>query len=111
MGRASESIEAAIYFCAREAIQNAAKHAGAGAKVTVTLARSSRSIEFTVSDDGAGMPADMRGNGMGITGMRDRIEAVGGHFECASAPGQGTSIRGTIPAGDEAPRHPQSDSA
>ena len=100
IGRSSDAIEAAIYFCAREAIQNTAKHAGPGAKVTVTLADRENTIQFTVSDDGAGMPADTDTTGVGITGMRDRIEAVGGQFEIVSTPGQGTSIHGTIPDGE-----------
>lgn len=101
--RSSDAIEAAIYFCAREAIQNTAKHAGRGATATVTLARRDRAIEFTVSDDGAGMPPERHTSGTGITGMRDRIEAVGGHFEIAFAPGQGTSVHGAIP---HRPREP-----
>jgi signal transduction histidine kinase len=97
IGRSSDAVEAAIYFCAREAIQNTAKHAGSGAKVTVALARRGNTIQFTVTDNGAGMPPETDTTGIGITGMRDRIEAVGGRFEIVSAPGQGTSVHGTIP--------------
>ena len=100
IGRSSDAIEAAIYFCAREAIQNTAKHAGPGANVTVALTHHQETIEFTVRDDGAGMPPERGRDGIGITSMRDRIEAVGGHFEIASAAGQGTSIHGTIPDRD-----------
>ena len=99
IGRSSDTIEAAIYFCAREAIQNTAKHAGPGARVTVALAERENTLQFTVTDNGAGFPPEADTNGFGITGMRDRIEAVGGHFEIVSRPGQGTSVRGTIPAG------------
>jgi signal transduction histidine kinase len=97
IGRSSDAIEATIYFCAREAIQNTAKHAGPGATVAVTLAHREDAIEFTVTDDGAGMPPETDINGIGLTSMHDRIEAVGGQFEIVSAPGQGTSIHGTIP--------------
>jgi signal transduction histidine kinase len=100
IGRSSEAIENAIYFCAREAIQNTAKHAGPGAKVAVTLAHIRSAIEFTVSDDGVGMPPLNDTDGIGITGMRDRIEAVGGQFELVSAPGRGTAVHGTIPDGE-----------
>ena len=96
IGRSSDAIEAAIYFVASEAIQNSGKHAGPDAKVAVTLARTEDTIEFTVSDDGAGMLPETDSDGIGIAGMRDRIKAVGGHFEIVSAPGQGTSIHGTI---------------
>jgi signal transduction histidine kinase len=97
IGRCAEAIEAAIYFCAREAIQNAAKHAGAGAQVTVTLARRQHVIELTISDDGIGMSSDRSTTGFGIAGMHDRIEAAGGRLEILSAPGEGTSVRGVIP--------------
>jgi signal transduction histidine kinase len=54
IGRTSDPIEAAVYFCACEAIQNAAKHAGAGARVTVTLGRRQQTVELTIDDDGKG---------------------------------------------------------
>ena len=97
VGRSSSTIEAAIYFCVREAIQNAAKHAGPGATVTVTLARRRDAIEFIVSDDGVGLPREADREGSGITGMRDRIEAAGGLLEVVSAGGGGTRVRGTVP--------------
>ncbi len=97
LGRTSDPIEAAVYFCACEAIQNAAKHAGAGATVTVTLGREQETVDFTIDDDGKGFAPQHDARGMGLTGMRDRIEAVGGRFQINSTPGRGTSIRGTIP--------------
>jgi len=97
MGRSSDATEAAIYFCAREAIQNTAKHAGPGAKAVVMLKRDERGIELTVRDDGAGISRDGPNGGMGITGMQDRIESVGGRFEIVSGAGRGTSVRATIP--------------
>jgi signal transduction histidine kinase len=97
IGRYREATEAAVYFCAREAIQNAAKHAGVGAQVIVTLASSDQTLQLTVSDDGVGMPLDRSVTGLGLLDMRDRIEAVGGHFEVASKPGGGTSIRVSVP--------------
>jgi signal transduction histidine kinase len=96
--RSSDVVEAAVYFCAREAIQNAAKHAGSGATVTVTLARRNGAIEFAVSDDGAGMPPlDGELDGGGLVGMRDRIETVNGWLDVVSAPGEGTTVRGRVP--------------
>ena len=97
VGRAPAAVEAAIYFCVREAIQNAAKHAGAGATVTIRLARRADAIEFTVSDDGVGVVDEGGFDGSGITGMRDRIEAAGGALEIVSAVDRGTQVRGSVP--------------
>lgn len=97
VGRSSEAIEAAIYFCTREAIQNAAKHAGEGATVAVTLARRLDALELTVQDDGVGMTPAAHPDGIGVTSMRDRIEAVGGQLDITSAPSHGTCIHATIP--------------
>ena len=97
VGRCSASIETAIYFCALEAIQNTIKHAGPGARVVVVLRRVAGCVAFTISDDGVGMDEGMPSGGIGLTSMEDRIGAVGGELEVASAPGQGTTVRGTVP--------------
>jgi signal transduction histidine kinase len=104
IGRYSEAIEAAAYFCTREAIQNATKHAGPAANVTVRLAAGPGAIWLGIDDDGIGMAPERATTGIGIIGMRDRIEALGGAFELISAPGHGTSIRARIPAGEAADR-------
>jgi len=95
IGRCSPTVEAAIYFCATEAVQNATKHAGARARATITLGRDEQRAHFVVADDGVGM--DNPSAGDGLTSMRDRIAAVGGELEITSAPGHGTTIRGSVP--------------
>lgn len=100
VGRSTDAIEAAIHFCAREAIQNAAKHAGLGAEVTVTIGHSDHAIRLTVSDSGTGIPPDGDHHGTGIIGMRDRIEAVGGQLQIVAPQGQGLSVHATIPDRD-----------
>jgi signal transduction histidine kinase len=100
IGRAPAAVEATIYFCAREAIQNATKHAGPGASVTATLTRQRGAIDLTISDNGVGISPNAVSNGIGIRGMHDRIEAVGGRLDIFSEPGLGTCIRGTIPHED-----------
>jgi len=102
IGRASAAIEAAIYFCAREAIQNATKHAGPRATVTTTLGRRHGAVDLTVSDDGVGLSPDAASTGTGIRGMHDRIEAVGGRLDIFSEPGRGTCVRATIPHEEDA---------
>jgi len=103
IGRCDGPTEAAIYFCALEAIQNAIKHAGAGARVTVALGRDERGIHFVIADDGIGMDTRKSADGVGLISMRDRIGAVAGELEIVSSPGRGTSIRGTVPDGTPNP--------
>jgi signal transduction histidine kinase len=98
IGRCSAAVEAAIYFCCAEAVQNAIKHAGPGATVSIDLGRDHAGIRFTIADDGVGMSESAVGKGDGLVGMRDRIGAVGGELVISSAPGCGTTLRGTIPA-------------
>jgi hypothetical protein len=78
----------------REALTNAAKYANASA-VEVTLHGDDRWAEIAVADDGAG-GARAEG-GSGLRGLADRIEALGGRFAVASAPGQGTTVRARVP--------------
>jgi signal transduction histidine kinase len=97
-GRYPEEVETAAYFCCLEAIQNAGKHAGAGATVTVTVGRDASTLWFAVRDDGLGFdPAVATGHG-GFVNMQDRLGAIGGQLSVESAPGQGTTVRGSIPA-------------
>ena len=95
--RCSPPVEQAVYFTALEAVQNATKHAGRGARVTVTLEPSTDGLAFAVADDGAGFDPARQGDGFGIVSMRDRIGAVGGELTIVSAPGQGTTVRGVVP--------------
>lgn len=89
-------IEQAVYFTCLEALQNAAKHAGA-AHVIVTLALDGDELEFGVADDGRGFTVGDGTSGSGMHNMRDRMSAVGGTLEVVSAPGAGTTVRGRVP--------------
>jgi signal transduction histidine kinase len=98
IGRWSAEVEAAVYFCTLEAVQNAIKHAGGDARVTVVLRRGpSGDVQFEVTDDGVGITMPIRPAGVGLISMRDRIGAVGGELDIISARGRGTSVRGTVP--------------
>lgn len=97
IGRCSPPVEAAIYFCSVEAVQNAIKHAGSNAQVGVIIGRDRDQVHFAISDDGVGIDHSERGEGDGLIGMRDRVGAVGGELEIISSPGRGTTLRGTIP--------------
>lgn len=96
VGRFSQDVEAAVYFCTLEALQNVAKYAGASA-VHVRLLATNGTLGFEVEDDGLGFePSEALGSG--LTNMRDRLDALGGALEVRSSPGGGTTISGRIPA-------------
>ena len=105
VGRAASGVEAAIYYCTLEAIQNVVKHAGPGATVFVTLARRSGRIEFEIRDDGNGFDSSARIAGFGLVSMHDRIAAVGGELSVDSSPGRGTTVLGSIPVSYEPVAH------
>jgi signal transduction histidine kinase len=88
-------VEATVYFCCVEALQNAAKYAGRGARATVRVWEEEGGLLFEVADDGAGFADD--GGGAGLTNMRDRLGAIGGSLRVESQPGHGTKVVGTIP--------------
>ena len=88
-----------MYFCSIEAVQNAVKHAGPDARVTVTLSRSGDDVRFAITDDGAGFEAHSASEGVGLVNMRDRIGAVSGELEINSSPGHGTTVSGAVPLG------------
>ena len=92
--RYGQDVEAAVYFCCLEALQNVAKHAPGAHAVAVSLERNG-DLRFSVSDDGPGFDAETNGNG--LVNMRDRVSAVGGTLEIKSAPGIGTEIVGHVP--------------
>jgi signal transduction histidine kinase len=97
IGRYSQGVETAIYFCCLEALQNAAKHAD-GAAVQVRLWEESGGLLFSVSDDGPGFDAaQARGGGHGFVNMSDRLGAIGGTVRWESRPGRGATISGSVP--------------
>lgn len=95
--RFPREVEAAAYFTIREALQNAAKHAG-DAPIAINLSISSEMLKFSVDDQGPGFDMGRVRLGSGLENMRDRIEAVGGGFRIRSGPGKGTSMEGRIPS-------------
>jgi signal transduction histidine kinase len=96
-GRYPQDIEAAVYFCVLEALQNTAKYAGA-TRAEVKLTATGHDLRFEVSDDGAGFDPASRGYGTGLQGMADRLHAHGGTLDVRSAPGAGTTIAGQLPS-------------
>jgi signal transduction histidine kinase len=96
-GRYPLEIEAAVYFCCTEALQNAAKHAGADAQATVRVWEEAGGLLFEVADNGTGFDPGRSVRGAGFTNMADRLGAFGGTLGVESTPGAGTAVRGVIP--------------
>jgi signal transduction histidine kinase len=95
--RCRPDVEAAVYFCCSEALQNAAKHSDAATTVSIRVQRR-RDVRFEVRDDGPGFSVPHVRSGRGLTNMRDRIQALGGTLDVRSAPGCGTTIIGLVPS-------------
>jgi signal transduction histidine kinase len=98
LSRYPSEVEAAVYFCCLEALQNAAKHAP-GATVRIAVHEEDGALHFEVVDDGPGFDVAAAKAGHGYTNMSDRLGAIGGTVDWRSAPGAGTTIAGTIPVG------------
>lgn len=92
--------ETALLRAAEEALANVARHARA-TRVTLTLSWLDDAVSLDVDDDGVGfahVPAPGEAGGFGLTGLRERLAAVGGHLEVESAPGEGTTVVAQVPA-------------
>jgi signal transduction histidine kinase len=97
IGRFPQDVEATVYFCTLEALNNVAKYADA-THATVRLSNGNGELRFEVTDDGRGFDSASTGYGTGLQGMADRLAAVGGELTIRSAPGAGTTIAGTVHA-------------
>jgi signal transduction histidine kinase len=108
VSRHSAELEAAVYFCCLEAIQNAGKYAGAEATIEVTVREVDDEVVFTVRDTGKGFDssADVAQLGHGFVNMTDRVGAIGGRLEVCSELGVGTVITGHIPVNATTPSTP-----
>ena len=95
VGRYQQDVEAAVYFCTLEALNNVAKYSGA-TRAEVRLAQTNGELTFEVIDDGGGFDPSETGYGTGLQGMADRLDALGGRLEVRSSPGAGTTITGRV---------------
>ena len=93
--RYPQDVEAAVYFCCLEALQNVAKYADA-TRAVVRLADVGGELTFSVEDDGAGFDASAAESGSGTRNMQDRVAAIGGDLAVRSRPGAGTVVRGSV---------------
>ncbi len=92
--RASLPVKITIYRLVQEALHNAYRHAG-GIDQRVTLCYDAGRLHIEVADGGAGfgqVDSAARDDHLGLAGMRERVESLGGNFRVESAPGQGTRV-------------------
>jgi GAF domain-containing protein len=96
--RLPDQVEAAAYYTVSEALTNASRHASA-TRVWVDVQMTDGTLQLSIRDDGVGGADPSRGSG--LTGLKDRIEALGGRIHIDSALGSGTHIEVEIPIRDE----------
>ncbi|HZC19470.1 MAG TPA: sensor histidine kinase, partial [Rubrobacteraceae bacterium] len=100
--RLPAEVETALYRVAQEALTNVQRHARTN-RARITLARQGRKVRLEVRDEGRGFdPAAASGNGgpgerVGLSGMRERVEMLGGALKITSKPGVGTSLVAEVP--------------
>jgi PAS domain S-box-containing protein len=92
-----------LFRVAQEALANVAKHSKAS-RVELTIEKRGACVCMKLKDDGGAFEVDrvLQEKGskrLGLLGMRERLEMVGGSFEIESAPGRGTTVRAQIPFG------------
>jgi len=96
VSRYAPDVEATVYFCVLEALQNVQKYAQAS-QATVRLREHAGALQFVVEDDGRGFDPGTAKKGAGLTNMADRLDAAGGTLHVGSNPGEGTTVQGTLP--------------
>jgi two-component system, NarL family, sensor histidine kinase DevS len=95
--RLPPEVETTLYRIVQEALTNIVKHAGAS-RVSILLVRSSGSATVVIEDDGHGFdPAELREDGIGIIGMRERVELHEGRLTVESTPGSGATLAAEVP--------------
>jgi signal transduction histidine kinase len=102
-GTVPDEVSAAGYRIVREALTNVARHAGAGSRARVRVARCNGAVEVEVLDDGAGPPPAgtdrAAADASGIAGMRERAAALGGRLETGPGPDGGFRVWASLPTG------------
>jgi len=95
--RLSADVETALYRIVQEALTNIVKHAQA-TRVSIVVTRQRDSVKAVIEDDGVGFEQEeTREDGLGLLGMRERLQLVGGRFAIESDAGSGTTIVAEVP--------------
>ena len=96
IGRHPPDVEAALYFCCVEALQNVVKHARA-TSIVLAGGRDHATVWFSVTDDGTGFDPSADSTGSGVVNIRDRLGSIGGGLDLTAKPGSGVTLRGYVP--------------
>jgi signal transduction histidine kinase len=107
--RYAPEIEIAAFRVVQEALTNIARHAGV-TEAWVTLF-SERSLLVVIHDQGRGFAADQHHESIGLGGMRERVELLGGTFDLETAPGEGVRITAEFPLDEPDPADPPGEPA
>ena len=107
--QATEAVRTVLYRVAQEALSNVARHAKAS-RAEVSIRRIAGCIRMTITDDGHGFNVNGKSGArntkrLGIIGMRERVEMIGGSFSVHSAPGHPTTVRVELPVPKITPSH------
>ncbi|HWG84011.1 MAG TPA: ATP-binding protein, partial [Deinococcales bacterium] len=95
--RLEQSHEIALFRIIQEALTNVARHAHA-TKVKIEISGGDGVVEGSIRDDGRGFHPEFTHETVGLVGMRERAEQLGGSLTVESSPGNGTTLRFTVPA-------------
>jgi signal transduction histidine kinase len=95
--RLPAELETALFRVTQEALTNAAAHAAAQVVEIRVEMLDRATVDLCISDNGVGFDPSERSSGLGLLGMRERVNMLGGQFAVTSAPGEGTTIRVTAP--------------
>jgi two-component system sensor histidine kinase DesK len=101
LGRVAAEQDSVLAWCLREGVTNVLRHSGAKTCV-LRLSRVDGDAALELVDDGRGA-ASLDGGGMGLVGLRERVELAGGKFEVGTEPEAGIRLRVILPAGAAAP--------
>lgn len=108
--RPSPTVETVCFRIAQEAVTNMVRHAQAR-RVQIELCQDAHTLVLRIRDDGVGFDVQaaqekaIRAGSMGLRGMQERVQLVGGKIETISAPGCGTEIRAYVPLGEKEEEH------
>ncbi len=92
-----EQTNITLYRLVQECLTNVAKHADA-TQVGISMTREAHQLRFSFGDNGKGFDPSQKRRGLGLVGLRERVEALAGHFELDSTPGRGVQVKAVIPA-------------